>query len=170
MIAAGAWSKVLAEAVGDRVPLETERGYHVVIRDPGVEPRYPVMPSDGKMGCAMTPQGLRLGGQVELAGLEAAPNWQRAEVLLAFARKVYPGIPADLPRDRIRLWMGHRPSTPDGLPCLGSASGCPDVVHAFGHGHVGLTAGATTGRIVADLIAGRAPETDIAPYAAARFR
>jgi len=170
VIAAGAWSKILAEAVGDRVPLETERGYHVVIRDPGVEPRYPVMPSDGKMGCAMTPQGLRLGGQVELAGLEAAPNWQRAEVLLAFARKVYPGIPADLPRDRIRLWMGHRPSTPDGLPCLGSASGCPDVVHAFGHGHVGLTAGATTGRIVADLIAGRAPETDIAPYAAARFR
>jgi D-amino-acid dehydrogenase len=170
VIAAGAWSKVLAEAAGDRVPLETERGYHVVIRDPGVEPRYPVMPSDGKMGCAMTPQGLRLGGQVELAGLEAAPNWQRAEVLLAYARKVYPGIPADLPRDRIRLWMGHRPSTPDGLPCLGPASGCRDVVHAFGHGHVGLTAGATTGRIVADLIAGRTPETDIAPYTAARFR
>jgi D-amino-acid dehydrogenase len=170
VIAAGAWSKVLARAAGDVVPLETERGYHVVIANPGVEPRYPAMPSDGKMGCAMTPQGLRLGGQVELAGLEAAPNWERAEVLLRFARKVYPGIPADLPRERIKLWMGHRPSLPDGLPCLGPASGCPDVVHAFGHGHVGLTAGATTGKLVADVISGRRPSVDLAPYAAARFR
>jgi D-amino-acid dehydrogenase len=170
VIAAGAWSKVLAQAAGDWVPLETERGYHVVISDPGVEPRYPVMPSDGKMGCAMTPQGLRLGGQVELAGLDAAPNWARAEVLLRFARRVYPGIPADLPRERIKLWMGHRPSMPDGLPCLGPASGCADVVHAFGHGHVGLTAGATTGKLVADVIAGRTPAIDLAPYAAGRFR
>jgi D-amino-acid dehydrogenase len=169
VIAAGAWSKTLARLAGDTVPLETERGYHVVIADPGVEPRYPVMPSDGKMGCAMTPQGLRLGGQVELVGLEAAPNWQRAEVLLRFARKVYPGIPADLPRERIRLWMGHRPSMPDGLPCLGPASGCPDVIHAFGHGHVGLTAGATTGKLVAEMIGGRQPSVDLAPYAASRF-
>jgi D-amino-acid dehydrogenase len=170
VIAAGAWSKVLARAVGDVVPLETERGYHVVISNPGVEPRYPVMPSDGKMACAMTPQGLRLGGQVELAGLEAAPNWARAEVLLRFARKVYPGIPADLPREQVKLWMGHRPSLPDGLPCLGPASGCSDVVHAFGHGHVGLTAGATTGKLVAEVIGGRPPSIDLAPYAATRFR
>jgi D-amino-acid dehydrogenase len=169
VIAAGAWSRTLAAAAGDRVPLETERGYHAVIRDPEVTPRYPAMPSDGKMGCAMTPQGLRLGGQVELAGLEAAPDWKRAEVLLAFARRIYPGIPANLPRDRVRVWMGHRPSTPDGLPCIGPASGCTDVVYAFGHGHVGLTAGATTGRLVADLVGGRTPRVDIAPYAASRF-
>jgi D-amino-acid dehydrogenase len=170
VIAAGAWSKVLAAAAGDKVLLETERGYHVVIRDPGVEPRYPVMPSDGKMACVMTPSGLRLAGQVELAGLDAAPNWKRAEVLLAFARRVYPGLPEDLPPERVKLWMGHRPSTPDGLPCLGLASGCADVVHAFGHGHVGLTAAAMSGKIVADLVAGRAPPFDLAPYAAVRFR
>jgi D-amino-acid dehydrogenase len=170
VIAAGAWSKVLAAAAGDRVFLETERGYHVVITDPGIEPRYPVMPSDGKMACVMTPAGLRLAGQVELAGLEAAPNWKRAEVLLAFARKVYPALPADLPSDRVKLWMGHRPSTPDGLPCLGLASGCADVVHAFGHGHVGLTAAATSGKIVADLVAGRTPPFDLTPYSATRFR
>ena len=169
VIAAGAWSKILARQVGDTVPLETERGYHIVIRDPGIEPRYPVMPSDGKMGCAMTPQGLRLGGQVELAGLEADPNWQRADVLLKFARKVYPGIPEGLSLDKVKVWMGHRPSMPDGLPCLGPASGCPDVVYAFGHGHVGLTAGATTGLVVADIIAGRTPRVDLAPYAAKRF-
>jgi D-amino-acid dehydrogenase len=169
VIAAGAWSKVLAQAAGDRVFLETERGYHAVISDPGIEPRYPMMPSDGKMACVMTPAGLRLAGQVELAGLEAAPNWKRAEVLLAFARKVYPGLPADLPPERVKLWMGHRPSTPDGLPVLGLASGCADVVHAFGHGHVGLTAAATTGKVVAGLVAGRAPPFDLAPYAAGRF-
>jgi D-amino-acid dehydrogenase len=169
VIAAGAYSKQLAAAAGDRVPLETERGYHVVISDPGVEPRYPLMPSDGKMAFAMTPKGLRVGGQVELAGLEAAPNWKRAEVLLAFVRKVYPDVPADLPPERIKMWMGHRPSTPDGLPCLGPASGCPDIVHAFGHGHVGLTAGATTGKIVAEIIAGRPVSIDLSPYTARRF-
>jgi D-amino-acid dehydrogenase len=169
VIAAGAYSKQLANAAGDRVPLETERGYHVVISDPGIAPRYPVMPSDGKMAFAMTPSGLRIGGQVELAGLQAAPNWQRADVLLAFVRKVYPDIPADLAPERIKLWMGHRPSLPDGLPCLGPASGCADIVHAFGHGHVGLTAGATTGKIVAEIIAGRPVSVDLTPYSARRF-
>ena len=170
VIAAGVWSKALARAAGDRVFLETERGYHVVIANPGIEPRYPMMPSDGKMACVMTPAGLRLAGQVELADLEAAPNWKRAEVLLKFARKVYPGLPAELPPERVKMWMGHRPSTPDGLPCLGLASGCSDVVHAFGHGHVGLTAAAMSGKVVADLVAGRAPPFDLTPYAAARFR
>jgi len=169
VIAAGAWSKALASAAGDFVPLETERGYHVTITDPGVEPRYPVMPSDGKMAFAMTPAGLRTGGQVELAGLDAAPDWRRADVLLKFVREVYPGVPADLPPERIKVWMGHRPSTPDGLPCLGVASGCADVVHAFGHGHVGLTAGATTGRLVAEIIGGGPVSIDLAPYAARRF-
>nr|WP_294510789.1 FAD-dependent oxidoreductase [uncultured Rhodopila sp.] len=170
VIAAGAWSKALAREAGDRVPLESERGYHVVIENPGIAPRYPVMPSDGKMACTMTPAGLRLAGQVELAGLEAAPNWRRAEALLQFARKVFPGLPPDTPPETVKLWMGHRPSTPDGLPCLGLASGCSDVVHAFGHGHVGLAAAVTSGAVVADLVAGRAPAFDLAPYSAARFR
>lgn len=169
VIAAGAWSKMLAASAGDRVPLETERGYHAVITEPGIAPRYPVMPSDGKMGCVMTPQGLRLAGQVELAGLDAAPNWQRAAILRDFARRVFPDLPCDLPDARVKVWMGHRPSMPDGLPCIGLASGCADVVHAFGHGHVGLTAGATTARLVADLVGGCVPAIDPAPYSARRF-
>lgn len=169
VIAAGAYSKQLAAAAGDSVPLETERGYHVVISDPGVAPRYPVSPSDAKMAFAMTPAGLRIAGQVELAGLEAEPNWKRAEVQLAFVRKVYPGVPADLPPERIKMWMGHRPSIPDGLPCLGPSSASDDIVHAFGHGHVGLTAGATTGKIVAQIIAGGPVSVDLTPYSAKRF-
>jgi D-amino-acid dehydrogenase len=170
VIAAGAHSRALAAAAGDMVSLETERGYHAVIADPGIAPRYPVMPSDGKMACVMTPQGLRLAGQVELAGLEAAPNWQRADVLLRFARQVYPDLPADISSKRVKVWMGHRPSTPDGLPCLGPARGCSDIIHAFGHGHVGLTAAATTGLVVSDLVSNRAPAFDLFPYRASRFR
>jgi D-amino-acid dehydrogenase len=170
VIAAGAHSKALAAQAGDYVPLETERGYHAVVKDPGIEPRIPVMPSDGKMAHVMTPAGLRLAGQVELAGLDAAPNWKRAEILRDFALTTWPGLPRDLPAERVKVWMGHRPSMPDGLPCIGVASDCADVLHAFGHGHVGLTAGPATGKLVADLVAGRAPLIDPAPYTARRFR
>lgn len=169
VIAAGARSRALARAAGDRVPLETERGYHAVIRDPGTGPRHPVMPSDGKMAVTTTRGGLRIAGQVELAGLEAAPDWRRSEILRDFALRTFPALPRDLPADRVKVWMGHRPSTPDALPVIGRASGCADVIHAFGHGHVGLAAGPVTGRLVADLLGGRAPVIDPTPYSARRF-
>ncbi len=170
VIAAGAWSGRLAAAVGDRVPLTTERGYHAVIAAPESAPRHPVMPSDGKMSITHMAQGLRLAGQVELAGLEAAPDWRRAAILRDFALRLFPGLPRDLPAVRVRVWMGHRPSVADGLPVIGPASGCAEVFHAFGHGHIGLAAGALTGRLVADLLGGFPPAIDPAPYSARRFR
>ncbi|HET6184756.1 MAG TPA: FAD-binding oxidoreductase [Acetobacteraceae bacterium] len=170
VIAAGARSRALAATAGDRVPLETERGYHALIAAPEVGPRTPLMPSDGKMSVTHMAGGLRIAGQVELAGLEAEPNWRRAEILRDFALLLFPGLPRDLPADRVRFWMGHRPSLPDGLPVIGPASGCPDIVHAFGHGHVGLAAGAATARLVADLVAARTPGIDPVPYAPRRFR
>jgi len=151
------------------VPLESERGYHAVIRDPGFELRHTIMPSDGKMANTMTPQGLRIAGQVEIAGLDAAPNWNRARILRDFALKTYPALPRDLPPDRVSLWMGHRPSMPDSLPCIGLASGSADVVHCFGHGHTGLAAGPLSGRLAADLVSGRQPAIELAPYAPSRF-
>lgn len=169
VIAAGAWSKALARAAGDAVPLESERGYHVVIRDPGFELRHTIMPSDGKMANTMTPQGLRIAGQVEIAGIDAAPNWKRAKILRDFALKTYPGLPRDLEAERVAMWMGHRPSMPDSLPCIGAASGCADVVHCFGHGHTGLASGPLSGRLAADLIGGGSPAIDLAPYAPGRF-
>jgi D-amino-acid dehydrogenase len=169
VICAGAWSRALARAAGDRVPLETERGYHAVITGPEVGPRTPLMPSDGKMANTMTPAGLRLAGQVELAGLQAAPDWRRAQILRDHALRLYPGLPRDLPAARVRVWIGHRPSTPDGLPVLGPASGCADILHGFGHGHIGLASGALTGRLLADLVGGHKPVIDPQPYAARRF-
>ncbi len=170
VIAAGAWSKTLAGQAGDWVPLETERGYHAVILGVETGPRTPMIPSDGKMSNVRTPQGLRIAGQVEIAGLAAAPNWKRAEVLRDYALATWPNLPRTLKPDQVQVWMGHRPSMPDSLPVIGPASGCADVVHAFGHGHIGLAAGATTGRLVADLVSGLPPVIDPAPYSAARFR
>jgi D-amino-acid dehydrogenase len=169
VIAAGAHAKALAAAAGDSVPLETERGYHAMIEDPGTGPRTPLMPSDGKMSITWTNRGLRCAGQVEIAGLAAAPNWRRAEILRDHLLRSFPELPRDLPAERVKFWMGHRPSMPDGLPCLGPARASGDIVHAFGHGHVGLVAGPRTGRIVAQILAGRGPEIDINPYDPRRF-
>src|SRR5260370_28651597 len=127
------------------------------------------MPSDGKMANTMTAHGLRIAGQVEIAGLEAAPNWQRAEILRDYALRTYKALPRDLPADRVRVWMGHRPSMPDSLPVIGPASGVAGVFHAFGHGHIGLASGAVSGRLVADLVGGKPPVIDPAPYSARRF-
>ena len=170
VIAAGARSKALARAVGSKVPLETERGYHAAVLDPESGPRIPVMPSDGKMVATLMEGTLRIAGQVEIAGLKAAPNWKRAEVLRKVALRAFPGLPRDLPASRVKFWMGHRPSLPDSLPCIGPARDCPSVVLAFGHGHIGLASGAITGRLVADLISGNRPVIDPAPYSPERFR
>jgi D-amino-acid dehydrogenase len=169
VIAAGAWSATLARQLGDAVALESERGYHVVIRDPGFDLNHPFMPSDGRMANTMTPAGLRIAGQVEIAGLEAKRNVRRARLLFNYALITYPGLPSPVPRENIAVWMGHRPSTPDSLPCIGPASGCADVVHCFGHGHIGLAAGALSGRLAADLVGSRRPVIDPAPYDPARF-
>ena len=110
VIAAGARSAALAAEAGDRVPLETERGYHVAIAQPEVAPRHPIMPSDGKMANTRSPRG-RCGspGRSSWRGLDAAPDWRRAQILRDYALRTYPGLPRDLPADRVTTWMGHSP-------------------------------------------------------------
>jgi len=169
VICAGAYSRALARAVGDNLPLETERGYHAVITDAQVGPRTPMMPSDGKMSLTWTETGLRVAGQVEIAGLAAAPNWKRAEILRDHLLRCFPGLPREVPTDKIRFWMGHRPSMPDGLPCIGPASGSSDVFHCFGHGHVGLVAAPRSAELVAAWLSGAAAPFLAQPYSAARF-
>jgi D-amino-acid dehydrogenase len=169
IVCAGAWSKPLAATLGDHIPLETERGYHLMIRDPEVMPRIPTADADGKFVATPMDTGLRFAGTVELAGLAAPPDWRRARILLEQGRKMLPGLAADHPEERISVWMGHRPSLPDSLPALGPSRATPDVIYAFGHGHVGMTSAPMTGKIVADLVAGRPPSIDIAPFAPGRF-
>ena len=169
VVCAGAYSKPLAAALGDKVPLETERGYHLMVRDPEVMPRIPTADADGKFVATPMDIGLRFAGTVELAGLDAPPDWRRSQILLTQGRKMLPGLAADHAEERISVWMGHRPAMPDSLPVIGPSQASPDVIYAFGHGHVGMTAAPMTGRIVADLLSGRPAPIDIAPFAAARF-
>ena len=169
IVCAGAYSKPLAAALGDRVPLETERGYHLMVRDPEIMPRIPTADADGKFVATPMDTGLRFAGTVELAGLEAPPDWRRARILLEQGRKMLPGLAGSHPQERISVWMGHRPSLPDSLPVLGPSRATPDVIYAFGHGHVGMTSAPMTGKIAADLVAGRPPSIDIAPFAPGRF-
>jgi glycine/D-amino acid oxidase-like deaminating enzyme len=169
VVCAGAWSKPLAAALGDTIPLESERGYHLLIRDPEVMPRIPTADADGKFVATPMDTGLRFAGTVELAGLDAPPDWRRARVLLEQGRRMLPGLAHRYSEDRISVWMGHRPSLPDSLPVIGRSRATADVIYAFGHGHVGMTAAPMTGRVVADLVAGRPPSIGVAPFAATRF-
>jgi D-amino-acid dehydrogenase len=169
VLAAGAWSAALAAQLGDRVPLETERGYHVMIRDPERRPRLPVMSGEGKFIAIALETGVRFAGQVELASLEAEPDWKRARILLRLGRRMLPGLGAHDLEARLTMWLGFRPSLPDSLPVIGPSTRFGNAIHAFGHGHIGLCAGAGTGRAVADLIAGRAPRFGLEPFCPTRF-
>jgi len=170
IVCAGAHSKPLAAALGDKAPLETERGYHLMIREPEAMPRIPTADADGKFVATPMDTGLRFAGTVELAGLSAPPDWRRAHILLEQGRKMLPALAASYREEKISVWMGHRPSLPDSLPVLGPSSATPDVIYAFGHGHVGMTSAPMTGKIVADLVTGRPPSIDIRPFSAGRFR
>lgn len=167
VIAAGIRSRALAKMSGDAVPLESERGYHVTVAggDNMPKPRNGVMVSDRKVVITRLRHGVRCAGQVEIAGTDAPPNWRRAEVLRAHLAKVFP----DLDTREGQVWMGHRPSTPDGLPVIGPASGISGVFHAFGHGHVGLVSSARTGQLCAELVTGATPQIDLSPFSPGRF-
>ena len=164
VIAAGAHSKELARQAGDRVPLDTERGYHVEWDMAAPRLNRPACPTaKGFYLCPMTGR-LRVAGTVELGGLDAPPSTHRIDRLIEGARSLFPdlGTPD-------RSWMGYRPSIPDSLPVIGPSRGGAEVIHAFGHGHIGLTLAPITARIVADLLAGRAPELESSAFRADRF-
>lgn len=165
VICAGAHSNEFTAKLGDNVPLEAERGYHVTYSDPRVELPLPVFMPEHKFFVTPMEMGLRIAGQTEFAGVDAEPNYARADILEGHMQRILPGISA---ADTTQ-WMGRRPSMPDSLPVIGSATKFARVYYAFGHGHVGLCGGAPTGRIIADLIAGRPPSLDIRPYSAGRF-
>ncbi|BAQ48469.1 MULTISPECIES: NAD(P)/FAD-dependent oxidoreductase [Methylobacterium] len=165
VLAAGAWSRDLARRLGDRVPLDTERGYNTTLPPGAFDLRRQL--TFGGHGFVVTPlaTGIRVGGAVEFGGLNRPPNFARADAMLKKAATFLPGLRTD----GGRRWMGFRPSLPDSLPVIGPSRASPRVIYAFGHGHLGLTQSAGTGRIVADLLAGRRPGVDVAALRAGRF-
>jgi D-amino-acid dehydrogenase len=165
VVAAGAWSRPLAAALGSRVPLDTERGYVVVLPHSGVRLGRALISGDYHFALTPMDEGLRLAGTDELAGLTAPPNPARAEKLVASARRLFP----HLGTEGSRWWMSFRPSLPDSLPVIGPSPRHASVFFAFGHGHLGLSLAAVTGRLVAELASGQAPAVDLAAYRVDRF-
>jgi glycine/D-amino acid oxidase-like deaminating enzyme len=164
VLCAGAHSKPLARQCGDEVPLDAERGYHIMY--PGASSLISRPIGWAERGFYMTPmaQGLRVAGTVELAGMKPQRHPGLLDLLHFASKRAVPGlgVPAE-------PWLGFRPTLPDGLPVLGRSRDSARVIYAFGHQHIGVTLGGISGALVADLVAGRTPAVDLAPFSARRF-
>ncbi len=165
ILAAGVHTRFLAEALGEPIPLETERGYHTQIMQPGISMRYSVIWPHRAFMVTPTAGGIRVGGNVELAGLTAAPDFRRPRVLVRHAQRILP----DLKVQDTSEWMGHRPALPDTIPIVSPSSKMPGVFYATGHGHLGLTYSATTARLIAEMVAGVKTAVDIKPFRIDRY-
>lgn len=165
VVASGAWSRQLTAPLGDRIPLDTERGYNTTL-PPGAFDlkRQLVFPGHGFVVTPLS-TGVRVGGAVEFGGLKLAPNFKRAEVMLTKAAMFMP----ELKTGGGRQWMGFRPSLPDSLPAIGRSRASRHIVYAFGHGHLGLTQAAATGKLIAELLTDEAPSLDLTPFSPQRF-
>jgi D-amino-acid dehydrogenase len=173
LVCAGAWSRPLAASLGYRVPLDTERGYHLTIphadTDAGVARRapltLPIASSERKVIMTPMAMGLRITGTVEFGGLHLPPDPRRYELLKHHLQALLPGTDTAA----ASTWMGFRPSLPDHLPVLGVAPRHANVFFAFGHQHLGLTLAGVTARIIGEVMLGRRSPVDLAPYGIGRF-
>jgi len=165
IVAAGAWSHLLAKQCGDAIPLETERGYNTTLPVSAFDvKRQLIFPGHGFVITPLT-TGLRIGGAVELGGLKRPPNFARSRAMLEKATQFLPGLDPSGGSE----WMGFRPSLPDSLPVVGQARSTPNVFYAFGHGHLGKTQAAATARLLRDLITGATPAIDLKALSPQRF-
>jgi D-amino-acid dehydrogenase len=164
VITAGIWSKDLMRKLGLNIPLETERGYHVIFETPSQMPNDPMMITHGKFGVNPMEMGLRCAGTVELGDHHAGPSKHPIKLLKRYAAQVFP----NLTYSDTTEWLGFRPSTPDSTPLIGEISDT-GIYTGFGHQHVGLTAGPKTGRLLAQLITDQTPNIDMEPYTPARY-
>ncbi|MXZ80648.1 MAG: FAD-binding oxidoreductase [Gammaproteobacteria bacterium] len=148
VVAAGAWSAPLSGGLGLSIPLESERGYHIEMLNPSPMPSHPVMISSGKF--VVTPMNgrLRCAGVIEFGGLDAGAQGKPLDFLKRRLRSILP----DIRHEGIEEWFGHRPAPVDSIPYIGEVPGVKGAYLAFGHHHIGLTSGAKTGRLIAELI------------------
>ncbi|MGY4281675.1 glycine/D-amino acid oxidase-like deaminating enzyme [Bradyrhizobium sp. LM2.7] len=165
VIAAGIASKHFAKSLGDDVPLQAERGYSLILPNPGVRPRIKVSNRDYMFGVTSMEEGVRIAGTVEIADADAPMDDRRPRVMLQIAKRMYPRLNVE----GAEPWVGSRPSTPDSLPIIDRSSRFPNVIYAFGHGHTGLTGAPMTAEIAASLAANIPPPIDPTPFSLKRF-
>ena len=164
VIAAGVWSGALMKRLGLRVPIQSERGYHVLYRNPSVRLPFPLMVSAAKFVATPMEEGLRCAGVIEFGGLTEPPSKAPISLIRKHVSETFPGLTFDSAQE----WSGHRPAPSDSLPLIGEI-GSTGVYAAFGHHHIGLTGGPKTGRIIAALVTGKDPGMDTMPYSPQRF-
>ena len=165
VICAGIWSKSICAKLGWKIPLESHRGYHVTLEDPGASLNHMCFPVEDKFAITPMSMGIRIAGTVELAGVDAPPNYARAQALLVAATKLLPGIRTE----KVTQWMGHRPCFPDSLPVIDRCPNHNGIFFAFGHGHQGLVGASQTGKVVDEMIRGVSPSMDLRPFSIERF-
>jgi len=165
VIAAGIGSRQFFQQIGAQIPLAGISGYQVLLPNSGVEFRHSVIYADGGFGFTPMTRGLQIGGTIEFASPNAEPNFKRADIILEKARKILP----QLRLDNIEYGVGYRPFLPDTKPVIDRSRRLSNVYLAFGHGQLGLTLGATTGRLIAEMVTGRTPAQDLTPFSAERF-
>ncbi|MDC0472540.1 FAD-binding oxidoreductase [Pelagibacteraceae bacterium] len=164
VIASGAFSKKLTDQLGEKIPLDTERGYHVHFKDMENLISRPVIFLDRGFGMTPMNQGLRAVGTVELGGLENPPSKKRINYVIKCAKELLPQL-----QQHEDEWLGFRPTLPDFLPILGPSKKNKNIVYAFGHHHLGWTLGAITGKIVSGIVAEEKTNLDLSPYSSSRF-
>ncbi len=165
VICAGAHSAQLARLLGEPIPLETERGYHTQIMSPGISMKHSIIWPARAFMITPTAGGIRVGGTVEMAGLDAAPDYRRSKTTVRRAKEALPNLKCE----NFTEWMGHRPALPDTVPIMSASAKTKGVFYATGHGHLGLTLAATTARLMTDLITGVKPPIEMQPYRVNRF-
>lgn len=164
VVSSGVWSKPLMAKLGLNVPLEAERGYHIVFKEPSQRPNNPMMLTAGKFVATAMDQGVRCAGVVEFGGLNETPSKAPLNLLRRKVQELFP----DLTYASQEEWLGFRPAPTDSLPLIGELNGT-GVFAAFGHHHIGLTGGPKTGRLVADMIAQNHSNHDMRPFEPMRF-
>jgi len=165
VVAAGVYSAKLAKMLGEPIPLETERGYHTQIMKPGISMKHSIIWPARAFMVTPTAGGIRVGGTVEMAGIDAAPDYRRSRVTVKRAKEALPNLQCE----DFTEWMGHRPAFPDTVPVMSASAKTKGLFYATGHGHLGLTYAATNARLMADLVTGAKPPIDMKPYRVDRF-
>ncbi|MER9158379.1 FAD-binding oxidoreductase [Mesorhizobium sp. M0778] len=165
VVAAGAWSAELSRQLGEHALLESERGYNTTIAAPQIALNRTMIFAERKFVATPLSIGLRIGGAAEFGGLRATPNFARSKALIELAKAYLPGLDGH----GGVVWSGHRPATPDTLPVISRSATHAHILYAFGHGHLGLTQGPTTGKLIGDLLFGRDPPIPLGPYSIERF-
>ncbi len=164
VVACGAFSKKLTDNLDEKIPLDTERGYHIHFKDCDHLLQRPVIYSNRGFGITPMEQGLRVVGTVEFGGLKNPLSKSRIKNLINNAKYML----GDLP-DHEDEWLGFRPTLPDFLPVMGPSKNHKNVFYCFGHHHLGWTLGPISGKIVSGMIAKENTNLNLAPYSSTRF-